>query len=170
MKSFAGSIAEKAGKRFESKVAQAIRDQGWNVLEGIKMEGLGAIDPLRGYGDIDVLAWKPDCSDVYVIECKNFMFAATIGEVVDEISSFKGEEGDYLWKHFRRIKWLADHPEVVQRITDITSDLLVLLPTLVTSQPSPLEHHTPTLCPTLRACSIKSLPRTFPAFTTGATS
>jgi hypothetical protein len=163
MKSFAGSVAEKAGKRFETKVAQAVKDQGWNVLEGIKMEGLGAIDPLRGYGDIDVLAWKSGCTDVYVVECKNFMFAATIGEVADEISSFAGEEGDYLWKHFRRIKWLADHPEVVQRITANTSDSLVLVPTLVTSQPSPLEHHTPSLCPSLRACSIKSLPLIFPA-------
>lgn len=157
MRSFAGSVAEKAGKRFEIKVAQAIKDQGWNVLDGIKMEGLGAIDPLRGYGDIDVFAWKAGCSAVYVIECKNFMFAATIGEVADEISSFAGKEGDYLWKHLRRVNWLISNPETVRRLIGTVPALITIHPVLVTSQPSPLEHHAPPLCPHLRTCSIKSL-------------
>lgn len=126
------------------------------------MEGLGAIDPLRGYGDIDVLAWKSGCTDVYVVECKNFMFASTIGEVADEISSFAGEEGDYLWKHLRRVNWLSSNQGAIRRLTGVVSASITMRPVLVTSQPSPLEHHAPPLCPHLRACSFKFLWRVFP--------
>ena len=157
MRAYAGSVAEKAGKRFETKVAAELESLGLKSIPGIEMASLGAVDAKRGYGDVDVLAWWPDQFKVLVIECKNFMFAATIGEMADEIDSFKGVEDDYLWKHQRRVEWLSAHPEIIEHMTSITAAEEKIISMLVTSQPSPLEYHTPPNCPSLVTCSFSSL-------------
>lgn len=157
MKAYAGSIADKAGKRFEKQVAAKLESLGLRTIPGVEMTSLGAVDVRRGYGDVDVLAWWPDQTTLLAIECKNFMFAATIGEMADEIDSFKGVEADYLWKHQRRVDWLSANPGSIERMTGIPAANTSFALMLVTSQPSPLEYHTPPNCPSLVTCSFSSL-------------
>jgi hypothetical protein len=60
MRSWAGAASDRRGKEFNAEVAKRLGELGWHVereLAVTKFLGKG-FD--RNYGDVDVLAWRPD--------------------------------------------------------------------------------------------------------------
>lgn len=98
------------------------------------MTELGA--PARdAMGDVDVLAWRDNVA--CICECKELLFARTIGEVADQLVRFRGKAGDDLDKHLRRVSFLERHTAELSRITGIGSVRIV--PLLVTSKLVPMQ-------------------------------
>jgi hypothetical protein len=71
------------------------------------------------YGDIDVLAWKPESDRVLLVECKDVQHRKTEGEIAEQLSDFRGEldengKPDLLLRHLRRIDLVKEHrPEMM---------------------------------------------------------
>ena len=70
-------------------------------------------------GDIDVLAWTPSGDAAFVIECKHLRFARTVGEVGEQLRRFRGQPGDDLYVHMRRLKWLSENFSSLKRKLDL---------------------------------------------------
>lgn len=99
-------------REFNSTVAVRLRELGWQAKAEVKLtEILGR--PLdRNYGDIDVLAWRPDSGRVIATECKDVQYLKTMGEVAEQLADFRGEvrsdgEPDHLRRHLDRLAVLA---------------------------------------------------------------
>src|ERR1035438_9643486 len=87
---------------------------GWKVEKEIKLTGLLGRRLDRDYGDIDVLAWRPESGRVLAIECKDVQYNKTLGEVAEQLSDFRGEiradgKPDLLKKHLARLEILYAH-------------------------------------------------------------
>ncbi|MGA8908917.1 MAG: hypothetical protein WB524_14980 [Acidobacteriaceae bacterium] len=98
------------------------------------MTALGA-PAERGMGDVDVLAWHGDV--VCVCECKELLFARTVGEVVSQLVRFRGQPGDDLDKHLQRVNFLRENYQGVRRVTGIDSPRVVSI--LITSKTVPMQ-------------------------------
>jgi hypothetical protein len=99
---------------FNSKVALRMRELGWQAKAGIKVTEILGRSLDRNYGDIDVLAWRPDSCRVLVMECKDLQFNKTLGEVAEQLADFRGEKRpdgirDPLKRHLDRIEVLVAH-------------------------------------------------------------
>jgi hypothetical protein len=86
-------------------------------------------------GDVDVLAWHGDV--VCICECKELLFARTVGEVVSQLVRFRGQPGDDLDKHLQRVNVLRENYQGLHRITNI--DLPRLVSILITSKIVPMQ-------------------------------
>jgi hypothetical protein len=86
-------------------------------------------------GDVDVLAWNADV--ICVCECKELLFARTVGEVVSQLVRFRGQTGDDLDKHLQRVKFLRENYRGMRRVTGIDSPRVVSL--LITSKTVPMQ-------------------------------
>lgn len=61
----------------------------------------------RDYGDVDVVAWRPD-GRVLLIECKDVQYRKTYGEIAEQLADFRGVikptgKPDLLRKHLDRV-------------------------------------------------------------------
>jgi hypothetical protein len=125
MKSWRGKATDKRGTDFNTEVAERMRALGWQAAPDVKMSTiLGAA--FKSYGDIDVLAWKPDGGRVLLIECKNLKFSKTVGEIAEQLADFRGEKRangkpDDLLKHLNRISAIVTHPTELTRFLAISS-------------------------------------------------
>ena len=103
MKRYRGARADELGHEFVEQVDSALRDQGWSTQLELPMARLGASSEL---GDLDVVAWRNDDPRLLLIECKRLQPVRTIGEIVEVLTQFRGEEGDSLGRHIRRVEWV----------------------------------------------------------------
>jgi hypothetical protein len=123
MRSWVGHANRKRGLAFNELVARKMEELGWQVWRETKPTRItgGPLD--RDYGDIDVLAWKPELDRVLIMECKDVHYKKTFGEVAEQLSDFRGEfrpdgERDLLKKHLDRIELLKGHqPKIVQALS-----------------------------------------------------
>jgi hypothetical protein len=138
MRSYIGRRVDALGAAFTQLVAQKLREQGWTVRTEVKMSALGA-GKYPNLGDIDVLAWSP-AGKVLAIECKRLKTARTIAEVAQTCARFKGNSGDQLYKHLRRIGWLQNNKDKLARFIGMSEDHLALRAPLVTSAPVPFRY------------------------------
>jgi hypothetical protein len=76
---------------FNSSVADRMEELGWRVRKEVKLTWLLGCSLDRNYGDVDVLAWRPESGRVLAIECKDVQFNKTLGEVAEQLSDFRGE-------------------------------------------------------------------------------
>ena len=125
MRSWFGKVENKRGHVFNKKVAEALRDFGWETRSDIKVTEIinkfsEVIDnkTAKTYGDIDVLAWKAD--RVLIIECKDLESARSISEISRQIYDFRGKNNnrnkpDRMMKHLLRIELLNSHKEAIKR-------------------------------------------------------
>jgi hypothetical protein len=110
------SVPAENGRRglaFNKSVAEAFATAGWRVEIELQMTRLQAPQK-EASGDIDVLAVKD--GTVYICECKELLIARTITEVVEQLGRFRGNPGDALWKHARRVEWVRSHPQRLSKI------------------------------------------------------
>ncbi len=129
MKSWIGRRRDEFGHQFNIEVADRLHGLGWNTQAEVKINEILKLKLERDYGDIDVLAWRPDSGRVLVIECKDLMFAKTPGEVAKQLHEFRGqldEQGgpDRLRKHLMRINVLTKYLENLRQELGIVKSRL----------------------------------------------
>jgi hypothetical protein len=105
---------------FNTKVAERMRELGWQAEAETKVTKILRQSLDRDYGDVDVLAWKPRTGRVLAIECKDLQFNKTMGEVAEQLADFRGLLGpdgkrDALRRHLDRVEILAAHPAEIAK-------------------------------------------------------
>ncbi|ESS72588.1 hypothetical protein MGMO_53c00470 [Methyloglobulus morosus KoM1] len=117
------------GHSFNAEVAQRLLDAGWQIRENIEIPELLNQKTVQDFGDVDVLAWRPDRQDVLVIECKDLSLARNYSEIAALLSSFQGADvdgkPDSLKKHLIRVSILERSLERLQRFTGIQEPNIV---------------------------------------------
>jgi hypothetical protein len=91
-----------------------MQELGWQVEPELKLTNILGRCLNRDYGDVDVLAWRPESGRVLVMECKHLQYLKTLGEVAEQLSDFRGEtrsdgNPDHLRRHLDRIEVLTAH-------------------------------------------------------------
>jgi hypothetical protein len=114
MRAWTGKTADEQGKKFTREVADRLTELGWRTDTEVKITKLLRKGFDRDYGDVDVLAWKPDIGRVLIIECKDVQYRKSFGEIAEQLSDFRGELGrdgkpDLLLKHLNRAALISDH-------------------------------------------------------------
>ncbi len=89
------------------EVAGVFSSVGFEVLIEKRLSELLGEKSDDKFGDVDVLAWKPNSKRVIAIECKNLQLAKTATEIAEQLSRFAGMvdrngERDDLLKHIER--------------------------------------------------------------------
>ncbi len=111
------------GHTFNTEVAQALLGAGWQVLENIGLPELLNRKIERDFGDVDVLAWRPDRKEVLIIECKDLSLARNYSEIAALLSDYQGVEvdgeADKLRKHLNRVALLQDNRDLLQRLIGV---------------------------------------------------
>jgi len=111
MRKWIGTVNNRNGHDFNETVRTILESLGFGAKAAVQMTELG----VEGMGDIDVLAWTKPRDTVFAIECKHLRFARTVGEVGEQLRRFRGQPGDDLDAHLRRIAWLTQNAEVLKR-------------------------------------------------------
>jgi Holliday junction resolvase len=137
MRHYRGTIADELGSDFEREIAQLCAGAGWATRRSVQMSTLGAPSRL---GDIDVVAWRPDCETLWLIECKRLQPTRTISEIVDRLRQFKGESNDLLAKHMRRLDWMRAHLDIARRTLGIAEGISEVHAILVTNNRMPMQY------------------------------
>ena len=101
MKEFCGSVNGRRGLEFNRAIGTIFAEAGWKMRVEVAMTELGA-PAEAGLGDVDVRAWNE--RTVCICECKELLFARTIGEVTAQLVRFRGKPGDDLDKHTQRVR------------------------------------------------------------------
>lgn len=135
MRAWLGGRVDKLGAEFSAEVGKILEDQGWNVRVEIKLTELGA-PKSPNLGDIDVLAWRPD-GRVMQIECKRLKASRTIAEIAQSCGRFRGNVGDHLHKHLRRLEWVRGNETKIAKFTGIDVEKIVVRHPMVVSRPVP---------------------------------
>jgi hypothetical protein len=115
MQRWIGGVNNKNGTEFNETVRQIVRSAGLCARSSVQMTEFG----VDGMGDIDVLAWTQLGDAALVIECKHLRFARTVGEVGEQLRRFRGQLGDDLYAHMRRLKWLSENLGSLKRKLDL---------------------------------------------------
>jgi hypothetical protein len=128
---------------FNSSVAERMAELGWQVRKEVKLTWLLERWLDRNYGDVDVLAWRPESGRVLAIECKDVQYNKTLGEVAEQLADFRGEirpdgKPDLLRKHLDRLDILNAHSAAVSQKLNLTSTI-ALEGHLVFKNPVPMK-------------------------------
>jgi len=134
MKEYCGSVNGRRGLDFNRAVGAIFAEAGWGIRTEVAMTELGAPAD-AGLGDVDVLAWQGET--VCICECKELLFARTIGEVSSQLARFRGNAGDDLDKHLQRVRFLDGHRGGLSMLTGIAD--VRIAPLLVTSKVVPMQ-------------------------------
>jgi hypothetical protein len=108
LRAFVGDAAKDRGHEFTEQVSNELRSFGWETQTEINISTLGGPPEL---GDIDVLAWRKDTKEIFIIECKNLIPRRNIYELVEELLQFKGEAKDRLGRHLNREEWFKNNTD-----------------------------------------------------------
>ena len=100
-------------------MADSFRRAGFHLKMNTQMRTLGAPKEL---GEIDIVAWRTDDRDLFVVECKRLKGAKNIREIGDQLNDFKGKNDDNLVKHVKRVRWVEDNLDEVKKRLDIGYD------------------------------------------------
>jgi hypothetical protein len=115
---------------FNSRVAVRMRELGWQAKAEVTVNQVLGRSLDRNYGDIDVLAWRPETGRVLVMECKDLHFNKTLGEVAEQLADFRGEirpdgKRDPLRKHLDRLDILVEQKDTVARTLKLASPVQI---------------------------------------------
>jgi hypothetical protein len=103
MRRWIGSVNNINGHDFNETVRTAVESAGFHARSSVQMTEFG-VDAL---GDVDVLAWTADEETAFVIECKYLRFARSVGEIGEQLRRFRGQPGDDLDAHLKRLGWFS---------------------------------------------------------------
>lgn len=124
MNKWAGRASDRRGHQFALEVAARMGELGWQTRVEEKITALLRKGFPVDYGDVDVLAWKPDIGRVVVIECKDVQYRKTDGEIAEQLADFRGMEvdgkRDLLLKHLDRLEVIRQHTDEVRKSLSLT--------------------------------------------------
>jgi hypothetical protein len=124
------------GLAFENEVAELLRAAHWQALQGTAMKRLGAP---KETGDLDVLGVTPDGKIWWLIECKWFGAARTPREIANWLLGFRGNSGDKLDRHLKRVAWIRANAERVATSLRLGRLPEIVEPKIITTSPVPLQ-------------------------------
>ena len=130
MRKWIGRVNNIERTAFNSEVAGRMKELGWRVDKEIKLTKILDRSLDQNYGDIDVLAWRPESGRVLAMECKDLQYHKTIGEVAEQLADFRGEiqsngTPDHLKRHLTRLEVLAAHEKAVARTLRLVSPIQI---------------------------------------------
>lgn len=135
MRAFQQQAVDRRSKSFVAEVADIMTKSGFQTRTELAMADLGAP---RELGDLDVLAWRAQPHpEIVVSECKAMRNARSTSEILGQLDQFRGEAGDMLDKHQRRMRWLTENRMALQRLTGING--FSLSGAIVTSHRVPMQ-------------------------------
>lgn len=113
---------------FNSTVANRMRELGWEVRQENKLTKILEMSLDRDYGDIDVLAWRPESGRVLAMECKDLQFHKTLGEVAEQLADFRGKissdgKPDNLRRHLDRLDVLRTQEVRLSKVLKLASPI-----------------------------------------------
>ncbi len=124
MNKWAGRASDRRGHQFALEVAARMGELGWQTRVEEKITALLRKGFPVDYGDVDVLAWKPNIGRVVVIECKDVQYRKTDGEIAEQLADFRGIEvdgkRDLLLKHLDRLEVIHQHTDEVRKSLSLT--------------------------------------------------
>lgn len=119
---YAGARADAAGKEFEEKVANRLRNLGFQAFTGRKLSWALNEKVDDKLGNIDVLVVNREHNRVWVIEAKNLKLCRTEAEVASRLSEYRGrmvpdkngeEKPDKMLRHLRRVRYLRERNDAL---------------------------------------------------------
>lgn len=117
------------GHTFNAGVAKALSENGWQVRENIGLPELFSRKFDRDFGDVDVLAWRPDRKEVLVVECKDLSLARNYSEIAALLTDYQGVDSDgkpdKLRRHLNRVAILLENRNLLQLYTGVQEPLVV---------------------------------------------
>jgi hypothetical protein len=118
MRRWAGRSRDNIGHAFCAKVAERMRELGWQAEEEVPITKLLRKGFDQNYGDIDVLAWLAGSNRVLLMECKDVQYRKIEGEIAEQTADFRGElrpngHPDYLLRHLSRVDVASAYPNEV---------------------------------------------------------
>lgn len=145
MRSWAAREADARGKAFTKEVAEVLRKLGWEAECEVKLTKIFGHGLDRDYGDVDVLAWRPDERRILIIECKDVQFKKTYGEICEQLADFRGElrgngKPDYLLLHLNRMDILNENLGKVRSYLKLKAADTILESRLVFRNPVPMKY------------------------------
>lgn len=138
MRAFLGKTIDALGREFTNQVATMLNSKGWSTKTELKLTQLGA-PKSPNLGDIDVLAWRPD-GQVLIIECKRLKRSRTVAEIALSCERFKGNVGDHLYKHIRRVNWSKNNIQQIAKFTKLPESIIKIRYPLVVGRPVPFKY------------------------------
>lgn len=137
-----GAIVHKRGHEFSKQVEKVFGDTQFLTELEVEMTSIGAAKQ-GGFGDLDVVAWRPDSGVVYLVECKKLQPVNSVREVIQRLEDFQGDEKskDSLGRHLRRVNWTQANLSGLAELTNIPSSKIVIRSLLVTSETVPMQFY-----------------------------
>ena len=109
------------GHTFASDVAQEFRKSKWCVRTNVGLPEVLNQKLDRNFGDIDVMAWKPDGKELLVIECKDLSPSLNYSEIAAQLSEYQGADvggrPDKLKRHLSRVEMIMAGAAEVRKFT-----------------------------------------------------
>lgn len=112
------------GHTHAKEIAERLNKAGWQTCLEITLPRILNKKFPPDHGDIDVLAWKKDYGEVWVIEAKDLSRARNHSEMAHMLSDYQGQtkkngEPDKLLKHLQRVDLLKGDPDGVAKFCKI---------------------------------------------------
>jgi len=149
------------GHAFVSKVFETMRSLGYEAKLEHPVKSLLNEKLEKDYGDVDVLAWKPDGDEVLAIECKNLRTARTPNEIAEQLNRFSGQtlpngEPDDLLRHLDRVSVLNERSRRLARVMGMGDRDVEVRASVCFSKPVPMQYVSSRF-PTVRFITIDDL-------------
>ncbi|PZN95078.1 MAG: hypothetical protein DCF30_19405 [Hyphomicrobiales bacterium] len=141
MHKWIGTVVNERGHAFNHDVAAALRDSGFETRPDVQLGELGGGKEL---GDVDVLAWRRETGEVWLIECKRLQFDRTVAEIGERLGDYtKGGERrgkrTPIQKHLDRLAYVRAAPAGLSRVIGIPADEMRIRAALVTDSLVPMQ-------------------------------
>lgn len=130
---------------FVNKVSEIMQTLGYKVDIEIKVSALLKEKTDRDFGDVDVLAWKPDQDEVLAIECKDLKLAKTPNEMAEQLNRFSGQilpngDRDDLLKHLDRCAFLRKRSQRVAQMLGMGERNIHIQTIVCFNKPVPMQY------------------------------
>ncbi len=131
---------------FVNEVAGVMKKAGYEIRIEIPVtELLNEKTPDRNYGDVDVLAWKPDQDNILAIECKDLKLTKNPNEIAEQLNHFSGRvlpdgKRDELRKHLDRCVFLNEKAQRVAKNLGMDDRKIRIRNIVCFSKPNPTQY------------------------------
>lgn len=130
------------GHTHAKEIFERLEKAGWQTHLEITLPHILNKKLPKDHGDIDVLAWRNEGDEVWVIEGKDLSQARNDSEMAHMLSEYQGQmkngEPDKLLKHLQRVEFLKENRDGVSRFCKI--DQPVVKSALICSGVVPMQY------------------------------